>query len=543
MLRKINNIVSEAINEYINNIINESKDLLTERVSSIVYHWVSPQTAIKIFNTNRFSLMNNLFKRAESNIIGTSHKRMWYMSLTRNGKIGMGGYSNNDHPWVRLTLDGDKLNSNFHTKGIDYWGASMGKNARYDKTQYNVSGHVNKPGSETESEDRLYSRKPFIEDALSYIKAIDIYIDLNKYNGTDDCYMSGKMIESVYYIFLKYNKSHNCNVYTTVQDFNNHKNPIDYKTFSEWVNKAKETRNLSYYDIDKENKNKLSDEFLASVVYIVNFLDGDFNDCIRTLKEYGLGKYAKSVANYMKNYHGWSRDYYFGDRNKYDLNALQRTVLQHFENIELGNGAQSLDREDLAKAYTILSDFCRKHKLKTKHDIIEYFANSLNKKEKNIKWDELIEVNTVKLSYNSKLHLCINPNEAKYADIFGKDVLRWIYDDITYYVNSHKSKSDESFKSYLKHLLLKGNPTVQEIIDLYDNLKSLGNDNLEPDYKPEIITKQVSYYEISYALRYPDYEYGNYLHFTDETSVKVITKEQYKQLEKLVNDYEVSVSK
>ena len=110
----------KIIDSYLSKAINESRDLLTERVSSIVYHWCDPQTAVKILNTNRFSLMNNLFKDAESNIIGTSHKRMWYMSLTRNGKIGMGGYSNKEHTWVRLTLDGDKLNSRYHTKAIDY---------------------------------------------------------------------------------------------------------------------------------------------------------------------------------------------------------------------------------------------------------------------------------------------------------------------------------------------------------------------------------------------------------------------------------------
>ena len=526
-------IILEVVNSYINDIINESKDLLTERVSSIIYHWCSPQTAVKILNTNRFSLMNNLFKNAESNIIGTSHNRMWYMSLTRNGKIGMGGYSNNNHPWVRLTLDGDRINSTYHTKGIDYWGASMGKNSRYQNAKEDGT-KIKKPGVDTESEDRLFSRKPFIENALSYIKAIDMYFDITKYDASRDSFINSNTVECIYYLFLSCNKSLNCNVYTSVQDFNNHKNPIDIDSFREWFYKQKETRDLNYYDI--EDRSKLPDKFLASIVYIVNFLDGDLNDCIRTLREYGLDKYIKKVVKCIKNNSSWDYKFYFGDKSTYQYRDIKREILRHFVNIELGNEAQSLNREDLAKAYSILSDFCNKHKVKTKYDIINYFARELGKEDKNINGNQIFDITCVKLPINSNIYLCVNPSKTKYADVFGKDYLRYLYGDLIYYVDSHKSKDNTQFKLYLNRLIFKSQPTVQDIIDLYDRLKSLDNERLELDYKPELIIKQADYWNVGYVLRNPDYEYGNSLITTDGDSIRVKDKEQYKQLKELVEN-------
>ena len=146
--------------QQVGTLIQENrKRLLNERTSSVVYHWTSLPTAKKILDDTQFSLMSTMFKGAEADLVGTSHNHMYYLSMTRNGKIGMGGYSNPKHPWVRFTLNGDLLNANFHIKALDYWGASMGKMSRYTSGKENY-GKIHKPQSETESEDRLYSKKP-----------------------------------------------------------------------------------------------------------------------------------------------------------------------------------------------------------------------------------------------------------------------------------------------------------------------------------------------------------------------------------------------
>lgn len=524
----------KIIDSYLSKAINESRNLLTERVSSIVYHWCSPQTAVKILNTNRFSLMNNLFKAAESDIIGTSHKRMWYMSLTRNGKIGMGGYSNGEHTWVRLTLDGDKLNSRYHTKAIDYWGAEMGKNARYQNARKDGT-KIKKPSIDTESEDRLYSKKPFIEDATSYIKVIDIYFDISRYDGTRNSFVSTDTVESVVYIALS--QSNICKLYTSIKDFNNNKNPISNETLGKWFDNQKETRDLNYYDLNSEKRNMLPDRFLASIVYIVNFLDGDLNSCIRTLMKYGLEKYAKGVAKTIKNNKNWYTNFYFGDKSSYRLEDIKKIVLQHFEEIHLSNSAQSLNREDLARAFSILSDFCAKNRLKTKYDIIKFFAKKLHKEDKIVKGNQIIDITCARLHVNDSIHVCINPTKTRYVDIFGKEYLSYLYDDLKFYVDEHKSKNSLHFKLYLNKLLFKGQPTVQDIIELYDRLKSLGNDRLDLDYKPELITKQVSYWDIYYVLENHNYEYGSRIHTLDNDYIHIKGEEQYNQLRELVDSY------
>ncbi|MDE6292446.1 MAG: hypothetical protein K2L98_02060, partial [Bacilli bacterium] len=121
-------------------------------------HWTTLGVALKILEENKFRLMNNLFKSAEENVVGTSHKRMYFMSTTRNGKIGMGGYSHNDTMWVRFSLDGDMLNSNFHIKGIDYWGGGEFSTNFRLSNRNEFTNKISKDDDNTETEDRIYSR-------------------------------------------------------------------------------------------------------------------------------------------------------------------------------------------------------------------------------------------------------------------------------------------------------------------------------------------------------------------------------------------------
>ena len=161
------------------NMLSEARIPLHERTSSVVYHWTTLGVALKILEENKFRLMNNTFKSGEENVIGTSHKRMYYMSTTRNGKIGMGGYSHNDTTWVRFSLDGDMLNSNFHIKGIDYWGGGeFSMNFRLSNRS-EFTNKIPKDDGNTETEDRIYSRKPIIEHADKFIKQIDVYIPID----------------------------------------------------------------------------------------------------------------------------------------------------------------------------------------------------------------------------------------------------------------------------------------------------------------------------------------------------------------------------
>ena len=483
--------------KHINTLINENKKvILNERTSSIIYHWCSTKNAVEIGKENQFRLMSTLFKGAESDLIGTSHKHMYYMSMTRNGKIGQGGYNNSGGHRVRLTLDGDLLNSNFHIKALDYWGKSMGKNSRYSDAAQDGT-KIKKPGTETEAEDRLYYNKPFIENAQAYIKHVDIYYDLDK-----DVPMS---IRNLVGLFGK-----RCTIYKTIEDFNSSKNPIDRDVFYDlYYNKA-----YNNSDSDVLFSKKMPIEFLATVVFLVNFPFGTFNDSMNTLREYGLGKYSAKVAKYLKNPHGWNNPFVYNILKLRNINKnyLYSILKELFGNLTVANDAQELDKKEISQAYKILTDFCAKHKVNNYKELKQYFVDTVFKARKvqSGQWDSTMDITCIKLENDDEISICVNPSICKYADVFrnGKDLLKWIAYDILHGVENHKSPNANSFKKYIYNLLIKSNPTVQDVIDLYDRLEQLGN-NIDQSYKPQLLTKTINYYQLS-TLFDDDYSYRDY---------------------------------
>lgn len=468
---------------------NKKGSLLNERTSSIIYHWASPETAYSIVSEDRFSLMSILFKNAETYVLGASHNRMYYLSLTRNGKIGMGGYSNNEHPWVRFTLDGDMLNSKFHTKAIDYWGSSMGKNSRY--VRHKEDGYTLKPGSETESEDRLYSNKSIINNAKSYIKHIDIYIDLNNLKDYEV-----KLLEPIYNIVLR--AKNICSIYTSIKDFNSSKNPLPFEEFTKFVENYQINDNIK---IRSKERSNIDTKLLASICFLVNFPNGSFDDCMRTLNQYGLGKYSKKVADIIKNYPGWGNPFVFNSTNfQWKKESLIRTLEEHYQNIRMGNSLQKQNRDDLDKAFKILTDFCKKNKLSNYEQMTAYFWGFFDE-DLGDDYQQSISLTCATLEGDDELCVCVNPSVCKYKDVFryGKDNLENVYSDIIYRIDNHKSSSYEKFQRYLKRYLMLGNPTVQDVIDLYDKLEVLGN-NIDTSCKPHICEKEFGLWAIQNLL-------------------------------------------
>lgn len=482
--------------------IDESKDkkgkLLTERTSSVIYHWCSPQTAWKILQTNRFSLMSTLFKGAEANLLGASHKHMYYMSMTRNGKIGMGGYSNVEHPWVRLTLDGDMLNTNYHIKALDYWGKSMGKHSRMNGSRSTSRKYVPKDGSETETEDRLYSRKPFIDNALNYIKHIDIFLDYTKEKANPI------NIQSVYNICL--NASSISTLYSSVKDFNQRRNQVDLRQFYDYV---RDLKNNSYYSVGHIKDGRVDASFFAACAYLVNFPYCSLEDCMRTIKQYGLEKYAKQIVAEFRQH----RSTFLFDMDRWDERDIERVLKGWvgnglFDYIQLANNAQGMDREDLARGYQILTDFCSKHKLSNFKDIEAYFKKLVNNNgESQLEmksYNHLVELTCVYVENDSKHQfVSIEPEVDKYKEVFynGDRNLQYLFDDIEQNVDSiqHKSQDNRRFLSYIKRLLI--NPTVKEVYDLCNKLQELGYENIDNDYyKPVFATHDFNYEEIRWNV-------------------------------------------
>jgi hypothetical protein len=129
---------------------------ILEALTSTVFYYRGLNSALYILKNNKFQLGSSLGLGSEEALM--QNKTLpYFMSLTRSR---VGGYHVNKKSGVLFTLDGDKFNKRFKSKPVAY----------FDPSQRSSDAEMN------EMEDRLYAAEPFINDALSYIKKIDILI-------------------------------------------------------------------------------------------------------------------------------------------------------------------------------------------------------------------------------------------------------------------------------------------------------------------------------------------------------------------------------
>lgn len=106
-----------------NIIITESqyKLLISEQLSSKVYHFTSIRAAYDIIHNNEMFCQSAL---AGGGADDRNKKYKFYVSLsrTKSTKIGFGS-NGNGRPRARIELDGDLLNQNFKGQAVNYWGA------------------------------------------------------------------------------------------------------------------------------------------------------------------------------------------------------------------------------------------------------------------------------------------------------------------------------------------------------------------------------------------------------------------------------------
>ncbi len=135
-------------------------------ISPILYHITSTDSVVGILRTDRFELKPSEGTTVEEGI----KSRTYYLSTARTL---MSKYLRaNEYPrYSILVLDGRKLAANLKGAPVDYWGPDMRMN-----------------GENFESEDRIFSDSPFIEQAHKYITAIHSLIDpikISKYGKQD----------------------------------------------------------------------------------------------------------------------------------------------------------------------------------------------------------------------------------------------------------------------------------------------------------------------------------------------------------------------
>ena len=137
--------------------------LLNEMLSGDVYHYTSPNAILNILKTNKINLSSNLGGAADQ-----YGNKPFFLSFSRTGSFKLGYGKKGGDAKARIIFDGAKLNNRYKSMPVDYWGLKG-------------TADINSRDS-FEYEDRILSDKPTIDNALSYIKRIDMLIkDIERY--------------------------------------------------------------------------------------------------------------------------------------------------------------------------------------------------------------------------------------------------------------------------------------------------------------------------------------------------------------------------
>ena len=456
-MRKINSIIKEEINNF----------LLNESLTDIVYHFTSMGVLSEIINTDAFYLSPSYGSFSDN----LNKKKKFYLSLTRqkNGKLG---YSR-PYP-VRITLDGNLLNYRFKGKAINYWGSSMGKNNYFANPENNGSKKIDYYQSRTENEDRLFSNEPVIYNFHKYIKRIDVLV--NRDNENEMKY--GQM-----FTFSQFRKL--IHIYDNENDFNNQS--------KDEINGIFEFDNTRISKMSMSNRSR---DNILDIIYFMSVIDDvPYTDlkkyCATNLKQYGLEKYIDYIVNGISG-----KDHYrIGDLSiKDEIKRLHQ---------------ESGDMEDYAKTSRMVRDFFQKYGFDNENDAKEYAKKYYTEKynrlhgRKNFDYDK--KINLLALFLNGDKLLLPFPDKTPFFDVFpfSKGVL---LDEVPYYVNSHKSKDDESFKKYLMHLV-KSNVSITNMLQIIKKL------DINDDLKESLL----NYGEFKYVdLMYDDVLWGHFRYINNK---------------------------
>lgn len=184
--------------------------LLKESLSRIVYHFTDIDSLITILEENKFKLSSCLWQKSE-----TYSSKLFYFCTTRqfNGDLGYSPTGGN----IRIHLDGDLLNQNYSGKAIEYW------SDKDTSSQQKMINSNNIHQTEVEGEDRLFSNKSFIDNAIKYIKRIDINLNIDVEDNSDDEqeYFRRVDLKKIKYLCKKLGIADKLYIFKTKKDFNN----------------------------------------------------------------------------------------------------------------------------------------------------------------------------------------------------------------------------------------------------------------------------------------------------------------------------------
>lgn len=228
--------------------ISESKlGLLKEGLSKKLFHFTDIDRACSILKNDKALL--SMSTSSDEPIEGFSSKRMFFLSTTRTKSSQVGyqyGVFANINSMVRFELDGDKLLSDGYIGGPYNYFRNSGpspKSVDINGDSFETQKHM----ADVESEDRVYSSKPYINHMYKYITRVDVYCPNYKANSS--------VLKEISICCDKHDLP--CYIYEYIDDFNS----MSDKTIN---------GKIQNFEIEP-NENKFDDSYTErDVAYVVN---------------------------------------------------------------------------------------------------------------------------------------------------------------------------------------------------------------------------------------------------------------------------------
>jgi len=144
---------------------------LNESLTDEIYHFTSFRSLNSILKTNQFLTTAAVASPSDMKF---NKGKYFFFSTTRSKATG---YTQGN---TKLVLNGRKLNQKYKSTAIDYWQYSKNRKDYNDDNTYKMAL------ASPESEDRIITNEPFINNAISYINEIHVYIypDIKVYQDT-----------------------------------------------------------------------------------------------------------------------------------------------------------------------------------------------------------------------------------------------------------------------------------------------------------------------------------------------------------------------
>jgi len=243
------------------------KNILLEGMSSVLFHFTNIPNLVNILKENKF---HTTAAFASDNEQPIQQGYLFYVSTTR---IRSTGYNMARMMNACIVLDGNKLKAKYKGVPVDYWQQI----SYYGKTKkYNQRDYINAL-KQLEQEDRILLNSPTIENALSYIKEIDLLL----YTEDEFNYKSIKDIIEI------------CNENKIPLFIYNRKDYFRYNVKSRAINisKAISNGNTDYIYIDPNNYSVFLDNYDTELIGILAMLSIDspsnYNKIKNFFKDYG----------------------------------------------------------------------------------------------------------------------------------------------------------------------------------------------------------------------------------------------------------------